>query len=739
MSQMFRLNLRILVSIYAFYITISATVYAQDEVILQRLQGPITLDGFSNEQAWEHIKPLPLTMFTPTFRGRPTERTEIRVAYDDRYIYLSGRLYDSDPSGIQGYSLLRDADRGGDFLNFIIDTFNDNENAVGVMTTPTGSRIDVEFRNDSEGADWQNPDWNTYWDTRVVQNSEGWFVESRIPFTSLRFQSDSGRVVFGIIVHRLIARKNERLTYPAIQPKWSNAQWKASLAQDVVLQGISFKKPLYITPFVSGGIERKQLPGPDNKEFKKDENLRRELGLDVKYGLSQNSTLDLTLNTDFAQVEADDERLNLTRFSLFFPEKRQFFQERSSAFVFKTGDVSRLFHSRKIGLTEDGLPIRILGGVRLVTRTGNWDIAALNMQTAENDSIPTENLGAYRLKRRVLNQFSYVGGMITNRVDRDGNYNINVGFDGVFRVFGSDYLSLNYVNSFEDNRNSGFPDASLARIHWQRRSAKGLAYQLDLSHVGSAYNPRLGFIFQNNVYRFSGDLNYTQFTNENSATRRYTIGANNSLVLRKADKRIESNRLTSFLEIERKSSTKWVFEFSTFYENLLEPFSPISETVKVPAGKYTYHSIASNLQMTTGRRLRANMKADFGSFYDGTRLSLTVSPTWIQSRYFEISAEYEFNRLNFDKRSQLLNANLWRLRLQGAANTKFSSRALIQYNSIDDKIGVNTQIRYNFREGHDFYLVYNELLNSDRNKNGFMLPVSENRTFLFKYIYTFMR
>ncbi len=183
------------------------TTSTRSEITLQRLRGKIVLDGLSNETAWQEIEPLPLTMFTPSFRSEPTERTEIRVAYDDKYIYVAGRLYNSEPSGIQANSLTRDLDRGGDFFNFLLDTFNDNENLVVFVTTPAGNRLDAEVINDAEGQDYFNQDWNAFWDNAVVQNEQGWFAEMRIPFTSLRFQSDSGRVVFGMMVHRLIGRK----------------------------------------------------------------------------------------------------------------------------------------------------------------------------------------------------------------------------------------------------------------------------------------------------------------------------------------------------------------------------------------------------------------------------------------------------------------------------------------------------------------------------------------------------
>ena len=378
---------------------------------LPRITEEIHLDGKLDESVWKRIAPLPLTMNSPTFGGTPTERTEIRIAYDDNYLYASGAFYDSDPSGVRANNLIRDGvNFSDDRFALILDTFNDNENALGFLVNPAGARADFTVYNDGESNRGPplNFSWNTFWDAAVTRTDEGWFVEVRIPFTSLRFQDHDGRVIMGLIAWRAIARKNEVLTFPAIPTKFRWGTYKPSIAQDVVLEGVYSRKPIYISPYVLGGIEQTPELNANETAYTIQQKLTRNVGLDVKYGLTSNLTMDLTLNTDFAQVEADDERVNLTRFSLFFPEKRPFFQERAAVFDFNTGQQSRVFYSRRIGLGPGGELIPIYGGIRLIGRIGRWDMGFLNMQTAPYDAadLPSENFGVLRFRRQVLNSNS---------------------------------------------------------------------------------------------------------------------------------------------------------------------------------------------------------------------------------------------------------------------------------------------------------------------------------------------
>ncbi|MCK4466700.1 MAG: carbohydrate binding family 9 domain-containing protein, partial [Bacteroidales bacterium] len=452
-------------SVFTFLIffTFIYPLPGQDPIVIKKIEENIVFDGLPFEDIWNEVEPFPVVMFQPNYGREPTEKTEIRLCYNDQYLFVSGRLYDKDPSKIKSATKKRD-DFGGnsDGFGIILDTFDDNENALLFATTPVGLRSDFMIFNDAVGRMNHMPfniSWNTFWDVKTVINEEGWFVEIRIPISSLRFQDIDGITTMGLIVWRSIPHKNETIIFPAIHPKYGIwAMMKPSQAQKIVFNSIKPEKPVYIAPYALSGISEVHEMNEEETAYIKDNKPTLEGGLDIKYGLRSNITLDLTLNTDFAQVEADDEQVNLTRFSLFFPEKRLFFQERSSNFSFNLGGPSNLFYSRRIGI-YDGKPVRIYGGARIVGRAGKWDIGLLDMQTApvwERDSIgqkqkvlPSENFGILRLRRQVINPNSYVGGILTSRMGTNGSYNYAYGLDGIFRLFGDDYLDIKWAQSFE--------------------------------------------------------------------------------------------------------------------------------------------------------------------------------------------------------------------------------------------------------------------------------------------------
>src|SRR5688572_11435031 len=337
---------------------------------LARFREPITLDGASNEPAWAAVDPIEPVMQLPTFEGRTTQRTEFRFAYDAAYFYASARMYVASPSHIRGNSLQRDRLGSDDVFRVILDTFDDSENGVGFATTPTGVRVDFSVAGDGQSI---NYDWNTLWDVATTRTDSGWFAEIRVPLSSLRFQTTGGIATMGILALRSSSATNETVTHPAAPPRFSGSANRVSRAQRFTLDGVSSQRVMVFTPYVLNGGTRSATLDQGNAAYVHRTSGTREAGADLKIGLTSNLTLDLTLNTDFAQAEVDDQQVNLSRFGLFFPEKRQFFLERAGVFEFTTGgigDASRLFHSRQIGLDDRGLPIRILGGTRLVGRVG---------------------------------------------------------------------------------------------------------------------------------------------------------------------------------------------------------------------------------------------------------------------------------------------------------------------------------------------------------------------------------
>ena len=732
------------VSVYgllALVLLLTATPGLAQETaaFLTRLTAPVELDGLSDEPVWQAVVPLPMTMYEPTFEGALTERTEIRVAYDEGYLYVAGRFYDDDPDGVRANSLYRDRTSGDDRLGVILDTFHDRENALWFWTTPAGVRGDRALSNDGDS---RNEDWNTYWDVATVQNEEGWFAEMRIPFSSLGFQDVEGRVVMGLIVYRYIARKNERQVFPALSPDRSFTT--PSRAYEIALEGVHSQKPIYVTPYALGGFGQEAQLDDIGAAYHLNDDVTQDIGLDVKYPLTSNLTLDLTVNTDFAQVEADDQQVNLSRFSLFFPEKRQFFQERSGIFRFGTLGFGsdRLFHSRRIGLHE-GAAVPILGGARLVGRLGEWDVGLLDMHTARQGGLdlPSENFGVFRLRRRVLNPYSYAGGMLTSRIDDDGRYNVAYGLDAILRIFGDDYLTLKWAQTVDDavidERGFDFVQTGLAQVQLNRRRSVGLNYWLTATWGGADYHPAMGFTTRRDFTELGWYVSYDWLRGEETPLRTISPAQFFGFVaLRNEDRSIESALYEYNLDLNWKSGAGLGADLQLHVEDLRQPLT-FTEDVEVPAGRYTFLRHEGGLGMPTGRLFRAELDWGIAQFYDGRRLDLGLEWTWNASRFLELSGEYEVNVVRFPDRDQGFEAHVLRLRMQAALNTSVSANAFVQYNNVADAVAANVRFRYNFREGNDLWIVYNQGLNTSRHRHDPVLPLTDSRTILVKYTYTF--
>lgn len=707
--------------------------------IVSRLSGPVKLDGISSEPAWQNIQPLPVIMHVPDFKKEPTEKTEILLGYDDNYLYAAGRLYDREPEKIQFPSKKRDDMKLiNDWFGVLIDTFNDKENALAFFTTPAGLRLDFTVFNDAQGDFPANESWNTFWDVKTVRNQEGWFAEFRIPLSSLRFQDKDGRVVLGLAAWRWIARKDELIIFPGIPPDWGFwSAFKPSQFREIVLEGVHSRKPLYIAPYFLGGSGHSFELDENETAYDRENNPTFEIGLDVKYGLTSNLTLDITLNTDFAQVEADDQQVNLTRFSLFFPEKRLFFQERSSIFDFDFGQNDRLFYSRRIGIYEEQ-EVNIYGGVRLVGRAGGWDLGFLNMQTASIEDLPAENFGVFRIRRRVFNPFSYIGGMLTTRIGMDGTYNVAYGIDGIFRLFADDYLTFNLAQTFETNQPNKVLslDPTRLRINWQRRTLKGLAYNLDFSRAGKNYNPGIGFEMREDFTRISSQVLYGWMPGEGSWLLRHHFFLDGFLYIRNQDDTIESAEIGPGWGFEKNSGFFNSIAVKFFHENVEEEFS-FADDADVPAGKYSFLGLTGSFDLLMGKLLNITANVDAGSFYDGWRVSIGLQSMWSISPELELLSYYQVNWIDFPTRGQEFLSHIARLRVLLMLSTKFSASAFIQYSSAADVIVANLRIRYNPREGNDLYLVYNEGLNTNRYREIPVLPLSDSRAIMLKYTYTF--
>jgi hypothetical protein len=718
-------------SFVTLFVTLAAGHAAGQEAPLEltRLASPIAVDGRLDDAAWEQIPALPLTMYLPVFRGQPTQRTEIRVGYDDEFFYAAGWFYDSDPDGIRINSLYRDRWNGDDALAIYIDAFNDNRNSKWFGITPAGMRFDLLVSDDGETL---NENWDSFWTAETTVTAEGWFVEVRIPFSSLGFRTGpDGRAVMGLTVTRLVSRVGERVTFPEIDPKFPFR--RPSVARDVALRDVSSRTPLYLTPYALAGTTRSTT----TTGREKDES--REAGLDARYALSGNLTMDLTVNTDFAQVEADEQQVALDRFPLFFPERRRFFQEGSGIFDFVTAGGARLFHSRRIGLTETFEPVRILGGARLVGRAGAWDVGALEMQTAREGDSPSENFGVLRLRRQVLNENSTAGLMVTS-YHGGGRSNVVLAGDTSLRVHGDDYVGLKWAGTLDETApdDANLATASLFDARWERRTQRGLAYVWQFSRAGKDYDPEIGFLPRRDFTTANVVANWYRFTDAHPIFRRVWPGALAFNTFRNADGVLESGQYAVWLQWETKAGGGGWVEPKVFREDVLAPFT-IGGTVDIPAGRYTFADLQVQYSMPSGDRLRADVDARAGTYFDGRRAQVIVAPTWNVSRHLELGADYQLTMLRFPTRRQSADIHLARVRVRTALNARASGNAFVQFNSTTGRADLNLRLRYNVAEGTDLWLVYNEGLDTGRDFDPIALrerPLSIARAFILKYTHT---
>ena len=709
--------------------------------VIPRIDG-VVFDGRVDELVWDAIEPLPMVQYEPNAGASPTEQTEIRFGYDDVYFYGSIRAFDRDPAGIRATSLYRDLIRGSDHFEIVLDTYNDNENAYVFTTTPTGLRNDAAISNDGTGGTisaggWLNRDFNTFWDAESTVTNDGWFAEVRIPFSSLRFQESDNKVIMGMSAQRKIARKNERLIYPAIPPKTDWAFLRPSLIQKVEFSGIKPTKKLYVTPYVLGGYEKYYQLNHSENRYESSDEFQKEIGGDIKFTISNNLNADFTINTDFAQAEADDQLVNLTRFSLFFPEKRQFFQERASVFDFRTGGLSRLFFSRRIGLTNDGQQVPIYGGVRLIGRMKTWDLGILDMQTQELDTIPSENFGVIRIRKRVFNQNSFIGGMFTSRIDTEGNENLAYGIDGLIRLFGDDYLTVQWAQTFDSlTENGGAEDFKSGRLALElnRRRRRGFGYNVGTILSGPNYNPGVGFVDRNDFKFGTAATSYTWLKGE-GAFIWHKLELLGNTYLNNLDHDVLSAEAGPAWTFSRRNLDSGGVGIKWVYENLLEPFR-LSGDVYIPVGNYDFYRVMGSYDIAGDNTISAGLTVETGPFYDGWLNSIIFSPRWYISKHIQLNLEYVYNNADFEERGQRFESHITRLRIGTAVNRKFSTNALVQYNSVEDLLSANIRFRYNFREGQDLWVVLNTGVNTDRNGYFPELPAVDTQSVLIKYLHT---
>ncbi len=345
-----------------------------------------------------------------------------------------------------------------------------------------------------------------------------------------------------------------------------------------------------------------------------------------------------------------------------------------------------------------------------------------------------------RLRRQVLNPYSYVGGMVTSRMGTDGSYNYAGGVDGILRLFGEDYLTASWAQAFDSGGEEapGVMDAGQLRLNWERRGVKGPVYNLDITRRGDRFQPGLAFVDRTDITLLQAKVGYGWFSPESSPVLRHLPTLSGSIYRRTSTGQVESAEGELKWSLHTKKQAAAIFTVYANYEDLAQSFS-LSPDANVPPGIYRFPGARLYYESPSGRLLQAWGWINGGAYYDGWRLTAQVQPTWRPNPYFMAGGRIKYDHVTFPQRNQEYVNWIYKLDLQVAFSVTTSVAGLIQYNSAIDAVIVNLRLRYNPREGTDLYLVYNDNLNSDRQREDPALPLSSTRAVLLKYSITFLR
>jgi hypothetical protein len=428
-----------------------------------------------------------------------------------------------------------------------------------------------------------------------------------------------------------------------------------------------------------------------------------------------------------------------------------FFLERASVFDFSLDGNSNLFYSRRIGLSDDEEepePVRIYGGARITGRIKNWDVGFLDMQTAplwEKRSgetsislLQSENFGVMRFRRQVINENSYIGTMVTSRLGADGSYNLAYGLDGIFRVFGDDYLDIRWSQTFENEvSNNSLKDPTFLMATWERRASKGLIYGLGYTQSGEHFNPEIGFEMMDDYSVIRGNLGYGWISRETSKLFSHSIETRSMYRTYIEDGTLMN--FTNFTGWEFQTKNQWQGNINFVYnvDNLKDSLEISKDELYIKPGRYEYISAMGIGATPMSKPFYLMFITELGQYYDGTRVSFRLQPTWNISKHFELGGSYNFDHVNISKRVVSMTNHIIGIKALYMPDTHFSINAYIQYNTALHGIITNLRLRYNPKEGNDFYLVLNEDRNTDLYRELPNLPVYNSRAVMLKYTYTF--
>ena len=702
------------------------------------------IDGILDEPVWANAAVIDnFTQQEPNEGQAATERTIVRLMYDSESLYIAMEAHDSITNGVIATEMRRDSFQLLDEDNFqiILDTFNDSRSGYMFVTSPLGAKLEQQISEEGEGGYSRsssstnsnvNVDWDGVWDVATQQTGTGWVAEIEIPMVTMRFPK-TDRQVWGLNFMRNIRRKNEQV-YWAPVPKGYELMRVSRAGTLIGLSGIDRGMDLRVTPYVLGAGRQDR-----NTVAVFDGSGMNDVGVDVKYGIAAGLNLDLTLNTDFAQVEVDEQQVNLTRFPLFFPEKRDFFLENAGMFGVKSqqsfGRVADLFFTRRIGLAN-GQPVPIIGGTRLTGKVQRHNVAVMNIQTQAVGGELGENFFVGRYSRDIFAR-SKVGGIVVNKEAIGGShFNRTLAVDTSLTPH--PFLSITgFVAKTESPQVTRDDMMGHMMVMWLSPSARIYS---EYSDIQDNFNAEVGFVPRLGIRRskLHGQWNprpgrWGIRSMDPMLNVEYTTDQANRLLTR---------RVHHMMGIQFEDGSSVTFITNKMFEQLDVPFQ-ISKNTTIPVGTYRFWTPSVSYRSDPSQRVSGNARYSPQGFFGGRRVDWGGGLNWRATS--RIAAQASFRRSDVTLPGGAFVADLASTTFDLALSPEMTLRSLIQYNSTTDSISTSVRFNWIYKPGSDIYIAYDELRTDDflgldptLRHNGYV-PWIQNRQLAIKMTYLLAR
>jgi hypothetical protein len=661
--------------------------------------------GWRSSPLWAEAEPVGGFVQMEPVEGAPaSERTEVRVLFDDAAIYIGAWLYDSEPNRIMLGERRRDANlTQGDGFRIILDTYQDQQNGFVFGTNPSGIEYDGQVLSEGRGGGGGgrqqggagggfNINWDGNWSVATERDEYGWYAFFRIPFSTLRYGSGTDQV-WGINFNRFIARKNEEVVWSPI-PRQYNL-FRLSNAGVLTDLQVPARRLVTFTPYALASAQR--IPAlHDGVRYPYD------FGGDAKIGITQGMTLDLTVNTDFAQVEVDEQQIDLTRFSLLFPEKRPFFLENAGRFAVGTNRAAQMFFSRRIGISRTGAPVPIQAGSRLSGRAGGTDVGVIHMRTEGLEGVqPTTDWSVARVSRELPNRSS-IGLIATNRsaIGVDGDYGRTYAVDGSIGL-GEFYNFTAVVGTSDRPGVTGSTEAVMLASDYRNRDFRLNAFY---NQVGANFNPEVGFLRRSNFREAGGQVMYWYRTPAISWLRELRPHVNYDV-----SHTLGGFRQTAYLHVDSHVAWENGAMFSPAldwnYDGLERPFR-IAPDIEVPPGEYSGWRWEPRFNTSTQAPATLRTGINYGSFLSGTMRSGFANMSCRQGATLAGLVGFEHNQIDLAEGS--FDASLARARLAYSFSPNLFVQSLVQYGTQSRIWSGNVRLGWVDTAGTGLFIVYNE-------------------------------